>query len=108
MIRANSFLGGKVYFRVVGELTQTGFKKPLENKEGLNENEKVLKTKEMENENSWDDLIFHRINARSEWLASLIWRNRQKFEADTSEDKDDDARVEEKINLDPSDKSMID
>jgi hypothetical protein len=42
LIRANSFLGGKVYFRVVGELTQSGFKKPLENEKGLNENEKVL------------------------------------------------------------------
>ena len=69
MVRANSFLGGKVYFRVVGELTRhrfkkpledvkdlskngevlskeptpPGFKKPLEGKKNLNENEKVLK-----------------------------------------------------------------
>ena len=42
MIRANSFLGGKVYFRVVGELTRYRFKKPLEDKKDLNENGKVL------------------------------------------------------------------
>ena len=42
MVRANSFLGGKVYFRVVGELTRSGFKKPLEDKKDLNENGEVL------------------------------------------------------------------
>ena len=42
MVRANSFLGGKVYFRVVGELTRSGVKKHLEDKKDLNENGKVL------------------------------------------------------------------
>ena len=42
MVRANSFLGGKVYFRVVGELTRYRFKKPLEDEKDLSENGKVL------------------------------------------------------------------
>ena len=42
MIRANSFLGGKVYFRVVGELTRYRFKKPLEDVKDLSKDGKVL------------------------------------------------------------------
>ena len=63
----------------------------------------------MEDRNSWNEVIFYHINARSEWLSSLIWRNRQKIEGDTTEDKnDDDAGKKKKVNLDPSDKGMID
>ena len=42
MVRANSFLGGKVYFRVVGELTRYRFKKPLEDEKNISVNGKVL------------------------------------------------------------------
>ena len=42
MVRANSFLGGKVYFRVVGELTRYRFKKPLEDVKDLSKDGKVL------------------------------------------------------------------
>ena len=62
----------------------------------------------MEDNNSWNELIFRHINARSEWLSSLIWRNRQKLKVDTSEDENDDAGAGKKVDLDPSDKSMID
>ena len=63
----------------------------------------------MEDKNSWNEVIFYHINARSEWLSSLIWRNRQKIEEDTSEDKSDsDAGKKKKVNLDPSNKEMID
>ena len=62
----------------------------------------------MEDRNSWDDLIFYHINARSEWLSSLIWRNRQKLNKDISEDENDDAGKKKKVNLDPSNKEMID
>ena len=63
----------------------------------------------MEDKNSWNELIFYHINARSEWLSSLIWRNRQKIEGDTTEDKNDDnAGKKKKVNLDSSDKGMID
>ena len=63
----------------------------------------------MEDKNSWNEVIFYHINARSEWLSSLIWRNRQKIEGDTTEDKnDDDAGKKKKVNLDPSNKEMID
>ena len=63
----------------------------------------------MEDRNSWNELIFYHINARREWLSSLIWRNQQKIEGDTTEDKNnDDTEKKKKIDLDPSDKGMID
>ena len=62
----------------------------------------------MEDQNSWNDLIFYHINARREWLSSLIWRNRLKLEEDTSENKDDAVEIKKKLNLDPSDKNVID
>ena len=66
-----------------------------------------MKTEEMEDNNSWNEVIFRQIKARSEWLSSLIWRNQQKLKVDASEEKNDDAGNKKKIDLDPSDKSML-
>ena len=62
----------------------------------------------MEDKNSWDRMIFQHIKARSEWLSSLIWRNQLKLEEDISEEESKDAGAVMKVNLDPSDKSVID
>ena len=62
----------------------------------------------MEDRNSWNGMIFQHIQARSEWLSSLIWRNRLKLEEDISEDKNNVVGINKKMDLDPSDESVID
>ena len=61
----------------------------------------------MEENNSWDGRIFQQIKARSVYLSSLIWRNQLKLEEDIPEEESENDRVNTKINLDPSDKSVI-
>ena len=61
----------------------------------------------MEDKNSWNRMIFQQIKARSEYLSALIWRNQLKLEEDIPEEESENDRVNTKINLDPSDKSVI-
>ena len=108
MIRANSFLGGKVYFRVDGEQTSSGIRKPSENWEDPNEKKATLKmVEEMEDKNSWNDMIFRQIRARSDWLSALIWRKQLALDEDITE-KDDEDLEAKKENLDPEDQRFID
>ena len=62
----------------------------------------------MEDRNSWNGIIFQHIKTRGEWLSSLIWRNRLKLEGDIPEDENDDVGADKKMDLDPSDKRVID
>ena len=39
---------------------------------------------EMEDTNSWNDMIFRHIETRKNWLLALIWRKRLEHEIDTA------------------------
>ena len=108
MIRANSFLGGKVYFRVDGEQTSSGIKKPSENWKDPNEKKVTLEmAEEMEDRNSWNGMIFRQIKARSDWLSALIWRKQSAPDEDITEKEDEDLGAK-KGNLDSEDQRFID
>ena len=45
----------------------------------------ILKmAEEMEDNNSWNELIFRQIRARKDWILALIWRRRLELEDDTA------------------------
>ena len=62
---------------------------------------------EMEDKNSWNDMIFRQIRARSDWLSALIWRKQLALDEDITE-KDDEDLEAKKENLDPEDQRFID
>ena len=46
--------------------------------------ETVKMAEEMEDTNSWNDMIFRHIRARKDWILALIWRKRLELENDTA------------------------
>ena len=44
----------------------------------------VKMAEKMEDNNSWNGMIFRHIEARKDWLLALIWRKRQEQEDDTA------------------------
>ena len=62
---------------------------------------------EMEDRNSWNEMIFRQIKVRSDWLSALIWR-KQLTPVDDITEKDDEDLEAEKKDLDPEDQRFID
>ena len=46
--------------------------------------ETVKMAEEMEDTNSWNEMIFRQIRARKDWILALIWRKRLEHENDTA------------------------
>ena len=42
-------------------------------------------TGDMEDQNSWNEMVFRQIRARKEWLVDLIWRKQLEHESDTND-----------------------
>ena len=53
MIRANSFLGGKVYFRVNGELNPVSAKEPLDDETVKKESDEVGEELTLQSSQEW-------------------------------------------------------
>ena len=62
---------------------------------------------EMEDRNSWNEMIFQQIKARSDWLSTLIWRKQVAPNDDIAETDDEDLEAR-KEDLDPKDQRFID
>ena len=55
---------------------------------------------EMEDTNSWNEMIFRQIRARKDWILALIWRKRLEHESDTAHVEVEDFKVKKKMDLD--------
>ena len=56
---------------------------------------------EVEDNNSWNELIFRQIKARKDWFLALVWRRRLEFEEKTTDEENEDLEVQKKMDLDP-------
>ena len=54
---------------------------------------------EMEDTNSWNDMIFRHIQARKDWILALVWRKRLEHEIDTAHKEAED--FDEKRKMEP-------
>ena len=50
-------------------------------------------TEDMEDQSSWNEMVFRQIRARKEWLVDLIWRKQLEHESDTNDVEIEDQEV---------------
>ena len=55
---------------------------------------------EMEDTNSWNEMIFRQIKARKDWIMALIWRKRMEHENDTDQVEAEKFEVKKKVDVD--------
>ena len=53
----------------------------------------------MEDNNSWNEMIFRQIQARKDWILALIWRKRLELENDTAHVEVENLEAKKKIDL---------
>ena len=55
-------------------------------------------TEEMEDNNSWNEMIFQHIRARKDWILALIWRGCLEHENDTGHNEGEGFESKKKMN----------
>ena len=55
-------------------------------------------TEEIEDNNSWNEMIFQHIRARKDWILALIWRGRLEHENDTGHNEGEGFESKKKMN----------
>ena len=53
----------------------------------------------MEDNNSWNEMIFRQIQARKDWILALIWRKRLELENDTARVEVENPEAKKEMNL---------